>query len=320
MIEFAFWGQNQTSFKKASEIIKRTYGIEVSYVTLMNVTKYIGKIVYEYNYNEAKENWNKRANLDITCNSKKNLLYCEADGSAVNTRVEDENGSTWRENKLAIFFSDKDMYKRKDKSNMILHKEYVSYVGNVDEFRILLFSKAVELKYWKYDQIIFISDGATWLRNMINELFPEAIQILDKWHLVENIVEYAKFIFNDNTDKVNEFKEIIMGYCYTNDYNSIEKELSKYKDLKRPKSVCNLPEYMSNNRDKINYSTYEKNGWFIGSGAIESSNKTIVQQRLKQAGMRWSVDGANYLIVLKCYVESNRWNEISEIITKALYG
>lgn len=55
MIEFAFWGQNQTSFKKASEIIKRTYGIEVSYVTLMNVTKYIGKIVYEYNYNEAKE-------------------------------------------------------------------------------------------------------------------------------------------------------------------------------------------------------------------------------------------------------------------------
>ena len=73
-------------------------------------------------------------------------------------------------------------------------------------------------------------------------------------------------------------------------------------------------------KDKINYSTYEKNGWFIGSGAIESSNKTIVQQRLKQAGMRWSVDGVNYLIVLKCYVESNRWNEISEIITKALYG
>ena len=69
----------------------------------------------------------------------------QSDGATVNTRIEDENGSTWKENKLGILFAESDMYKRKDKSNIINHKEYVSYIGSVDTFRILLFAKAVEL-------------------------------------------------------------------------------------------------------------------------------------------------------------------------------
>ena len=75
-----------------------------------------------------------------------------------------------------------------------------------------------------------------------------------------------------------------------------------------------MPTYLENNKDKINYSLYERNCWFVGSGAIESSNKTVVQLRLKQAGMRWSIDGANYLIALRCMYESNNWNKIEKIV------
>lgn len=60
------------------------------------------------------------------------------------------------------------MYRRKDKANLITHKEYVPFLGNVDTFRILLFAKMIELEYWKYEKIIFISDGVTWIRNMIS--------------------------------------------------------------------------------------------------------------------------------------------------------
>ena len=319
MMEIAFWGQNQPSFQKASEIIYRVYGIKISYVTVMNITKYVGKLVYNYNYNIALNIWNNRANMDISIAKKKGTLYIQADGAAVNTRIEDENGSTWKENKLGIFFSDDDMYKRKDKSNIINHKEYVSYIGNVETFKILVFAKAVELKYWKYESIVFISDGATWLRNMIEELFPEAIQILDKFHLIENIYDYGKYIFNEDMKKTEKFKDKIIGYCYSREYNLIVKELKKYKDVTIPKTVCNLPVYLENNKNKIDYSTYEHNGWFVGSGAIESSNKTVIQLRLKQAGMRWSVDGANYMIVLRCMWESDHWNEIEKIVTDYLY-
>ena len=48
-----------------------------------------------------------------------------------------------------------------------------------------------------------------------------------------------------------------------------------------PKTVCNLPVYLENNKDEIDYSTYEHNGWFVSSGAAESSNKTVVLLRLK---------------------------------------
>ncbi|HIQ94844.1 TPA: hypothetical protein IAB29_06950 [Candidatus Ventrenecus stercoripullorum] len=319
MMEIAFWGQNQPSFQKASEIIYRVYGIKISYVTVMNITKYVGKLVYNYNYNIALNIWNNRANMDISIAKKKGTLYIQADGAAVNTRIEDENGSTWKENKLGIFFSDDDMYKRKDKSNIINHKEYVSYIGNVETFKILVFAKAVELKYWKYESIVFISDGATWLRNLIEELFPEAIQILDKFHLIENIYDYGKYIFNEDMKKTEKFKDKIIGYCYSREYNLIVKELKKYKDVTIPKTVCNLPVYLENNKNKIDYSTYEHNGWFVGSGAIESSNKTVIQLRLKQAGMRWSVDGANYMIALRCMWESDHWNEIEKIVTDYLY-
>lgn len=316
MIEIAFWGQNQASFAKATEILKRVHYIELSYVTVMNVTKYIGKIIFDYHYQQALEVWNNRANLKIDETKKKGTLYIQADGAAVNTRIEDENGSTWKENKLGIFFSESDMYKRKDKSNIINHKEYVSYIGSVDTFRILVFAKAVELKYWEYENIVFISDGATWLRNMITELFPEAIQILDKFHLIENIYDYGKLVFYNDIEKVEKFKKKIIGYCYSREYKLIQKELKKYKDIELPTTVCNLPVYLENNKDKIDYSTYERNGWFIGSGAIESSNKTVVQLRLKQAGMRWSVDGANYLITLRCMYESDNWNKIEKIVTE----
>ena len=69
---------------------------------------------------------------------------------------------------------------------------------------------------------------------MISELFPEAIQILDKYHLIENIYEYANYIFGEDKKKVERFKDKIIRYCYYNEYNLIVKELKKYKDIAIP--------------------------------------------------------------------------------------
>ena len=113
MIEIAFWGQNQPSFKRAKEIVKRVYNIDISVNNVLKITKFIGKIVFDYNYNKALNIWNNRANINIDYANKKGTLYMQADGAAVNTRIEDENGSTWRENKLGILFSEYDLYKRK---------------------------------------------------------------------------------------------------------------------------------------------------------------------------------------------------------------
>ena len=53
---------------------------------------------------------------------------------------------------------------------------------------------------------------------------------------------------------------------------------------------------------------YCRNGWFIGSGTIESANKYIVAQRLKQSGMIWSKTGADAMIWARCKYFEGDWD------------
>ena len=89
------------------------------------------------------------------------------------------------------------------------------------------------------------------------------------------------------------FSKLIEGYYYE-DLLKDEVMLKALEDVdklypNKKKIVLSNTDYyvkqVIHNKDKIDYSTYEHNGWFVGSGAIESSNKTVVQLRLKQAGI-----------------------------------
>jgi hypothetical protein len=54
--------------------------------------------------------------------------------------------------------------------------------------------------------------------------------------------------------------------------------------------------YFETNYDRMLYAEWIKQSLFVGSGVVESGCKTIVGQRLKQSGMRWTVRGANAII------------------------
>jgi hypothetical protein len=65
---------------------------------------------------------------------------------------------------------------------------------------------------------------------------------------------------------------------------------------------------------------YEQKGYFIGSGAIESGNKIVLQQRLKQAGMRWNVETAQNILKLKAKTESGLWHTDVELFVLSAVG
>jgi hypothetical protein len=50
-------------------------------------------------------------------------------------------------------------------------------------------------------------------------------------------------------------------------------------------------------------------GLFVGSGVVEASCKSVIGQRLKQAGMHWTVNGADAIIALRCQQASSTWQE-----------
>lgn len=80
-------------------------------------------------------------------------------------------------------------------------REYVSYVCAAGEFGRHLYRCAVENDYGSYQETVLISDGAAWITNMVEELFPDAQHILDLYHLKENVHTFSKSKFGMREDK-----------------------------------------------------------------------------------------------------------------------
>jgi hypothetical protein len=70
--------------------------------------------------------------------------------------------------------------------------------------------------------------------------------------------------------------------------------------------------YFTKNRERMRYAKFRKQGLFVGSGVIEAGCKTVIGQRFKQSGMRWTVKGANSILALRCCFMSNQWEDFWE--------
>jgi len=312
MCEVAFWAQNQSSFKLTEAIIKKIYGIGVVAETVRQVADYVGRIVFEEDTQVAEFSMRNMSSMMFS-KDKAGVLYVQLDGAALNTRNKNDEGSTWRENKLGMVFSSDNIRsytnKKGETVNSILKKEYTSYVGSAEQFKKYLFACAARNGYGKFKATVVLSDGATWIRNMCNEIFPDAVQILDLFHLCENTYEYAKAIFKNDESRYKPWAEDIIDKFKNGKKGDVVDILNKLQKHKLPKGTANLLTYVINNIDKIDYNKYAEKGYYVGSGAIESGNKVVLQKRLKLAGMRWNEQTAQYLLSLRAKYESGLWNE-----------
>ncbi len=91
--------------------------------------------------------------------------------------------------------------------------------------------------------------------------------------------------------------------------------LKQYKAGRKNSEAANqLISYYSNNKDRMRYQDFAKTGCgIIGSGAIESAHRTLVQKRMKQSGQRWSWKGAQHMLNLRVVRKNNDWNKIIEL-------
>jgi hypothetical protein len=138
-------------------------------------------------------------------------------------------------------------------------------------------------------------------------LFPDAQQILDYFHLCENVYAFAKHVYGVDETRYKPWAKRICDQLKASQYQEVLKELKKMRGGKVQTSPVNLYGYIFNNINNIDYASYIKKGYFIGSGTIESANKTVLQKRLKQAGMRWNTSSAQNLLTLRAKRESGLW-------------
>jgi hypothetical protein len=350
VLEIAYEGCKELSFQAAATSVKKINNVDISYLTIRNVTNMVGQIIYENEMKKANNTidlYNKNK-LSKFRNNKNAVLYIEPDGAMIHLRdrkninnsiLRDNNGKkdelisekakiAWYENKLAIVFSSDNMTTKKRKIQLNIGKndkltdnyyndnieyiltkrEYVSYIGSYDIFQKLLFHCAIKNGYGQYKTTILLSDGATWIKTMKSIYFQDAIHILDFYHLAERTFEFAKKYFKEDESKYVPWAKNAIYFFKNSKYKELMTEIKKMQTKIKDKRY-NLYDYIVNNRDSIDYKCYKSKGYYIGSGHIESGNKSVFQERLKRPGMMWNRDIAQHLLTLRSKLKSNLWSE-----------
>jgi hypothetical protein len=68
--------------------------------------------------------------------------------------------------------------------------------------------------------------------------------------------------------------------------------------------------YFANKVERMQYGTFRRQGFFIGSGVIEAGCKTVIGSRCKRSGMFWGEPGAENVLALRCIQSSHRLGEL----------
>lgn len=80
------------------------------------------------------------------------------------------------------------------------------------------------------------------------------------------------------------------------------------------KEADKLIVYYEGNKDRMDYKKYMQIGCgIIGSGAIESAHRTVIQKRMKLSGQRWSKKDAQNMLNLRVVNKNQQWGKIVKI-------
>jgi hypothetical protein len=244
-------------------------------------------------------------------------LYAAIDGTGVpmtsretagrDGKGEDGRART-REVKLAVFFTQdklgKDGYpvRDRDSTSVIATFEPAAVFGG------LVRAEGIRRGADHVRQLTILGDGAAWIWGIATAKFPEATQVVDLFHAREHLHALARgleFMLGGRKD------EWLAARLEDLDYGDIDgicraARVFPLEGIKKDELDTALG-YFENNAPRMRYHWFRQCGLFVGSGVVEASCKTVVGQRLKQAGMHWTVNGADAIIALRCQQASSTW-------------
>lgn len=216
----------------------------------------------------------------------------------------------WHETKLGAVYTTCTRRDRTKPERTTLHAQDLSYVADVvaaEAFGPLLWREAVRRRVSATSPVVVIGDGAAWIWNIADGYFPGATQIVDWYHASQYVWQAAGAIHGEGTPAAKEWAKAELDLLWDNKVASVLEQLEPY--LSKGEAVEATHTYLTNNQQRMQYATYRAQGLQVGSGSIESGCKHVLGARLKQAGMRWSRDGAQAVAKVRARLKSGRWDE-----------
>ncbi len=156
---------------------------------------------------------------------------------------------------------------------------------------------------------VVLGDGSVWIWNTVKELFPQAIQILDRYHAKQALHQAAQAIFGATA----ESKQWATARCEQLDdgqLRAIVHALRPHAAATGEAAKCAM--YIFRNRARMRYPKFHAQGLCTSTGVLEAGCKVTIGTRLKRSGMHWTVNGANAIIALRCSKLGARFEDFWE--------
>ncbi|MGO8892387.1 MAG: ISKra4 family transposase [Streptosporangiaceae bacterium] len=247
-------------------------------------------------------------------------MYAAIDGTGVpvtakeaagrNGKGEDGRART-REVKLAVFFTQD---KTDDEGYPVRDPGSSSYLATFEPssvFAGLVEAEGIRRGANHVRQLTILGDGAAWIWTIATEKFPEATQIVDLYHAREHLHELTRVLEFMLGDQREQWLAARLDDLDHGDIDGICAAARIYPLLGSKKDDLDKAlAYFENNAPRMRYQWFRSRGLFVGSGVVEAGCKTIVGQRLKLSGMRWTVAGADAIIALRCREASSQSEQI----------
>ena len=191
------------------------------------------------------------------------------------------------------------------------------YIGRMPETakrqakRLLEKEVAARMAQQNYKYIVCIADGARDLWRFFQRKYPDAIHVVDFFHVCEHLSKLSNLLFNDPSQAKAWYKK----------YRTILKEdpkgaakmirAARYRRslIKGSPDIESEIKYLQHNRKRMNYFKLRQKKFPIGSGVVEAACKNLIGARMKKSGMRWSIDGGQTVLTLRSIILSNRWEK-----------
>ncbi|MFN2202024.1 MAG: ISKra4 family transposase [Caldilineaceae bacterium] len=159
--------------------------------------------------------------------------------------------------------------------------------------------------------VIYLGDGAPWIRSEQQRHFQRAVFIIDWYHASEHLWDCGKILFGEGTPLTEQWVQERLSLLWD---GQTRKRLEKLKADRhgrrgeKRKTLNDLIRYISTNEEQMRYDVFREKGYDIGSGAVEGACKHVVGKRLKQSGMIWTRPGSSATLALRLTWLNSEWD------------
>ncbi|MBT4071523.1 MAG: ISKra4 family transposase [Candidatus Magasanikbacteria bacterium] len=195
---------------------------------------------------------------------------------------------------------------------------YEATSGTTEETGRQLLSCASQVGYGKNSKIHGVGDGAKWIADQIETQFgSNGTYLIDFYHLCEYLHAAAKSCSEAPEDWYKKVKQLMYDGKHKKVLEKLEPSIepSNIEDEQAPVRKCYR--YIKNRPKQFNYPQAIKKGLPIGSGKIESGNKSVLQSRMKITGAWWKVENIDKMLVLLTCKQNEKWDNYWGQIPKA---